>query len=188
MLFALQLDISSAKSNLRKDINRAEQILENSEAKLSLCMKEASSICYQLSPRLLDDFGLVEALEDLVEKIKTTSPLQINMTKKWSRRKKNKSLETALFRVSQEALANILRHSGASHVFIRLFEEENGITFSVADDGKGFDLFTQKRGFGLMNMKERIEIIGGQFEIETAPHKGTKIEVWLPPRIKDHNE
>ncbi|MBN1481366.1 PAS domain S-box protein [candidate division KSB1 bacterium] len=192
MLFALQLDISAVKEGVRNDIDQAERVLEKSQEKLSMCIKEASDICYRLSPKLLEDFGLVEALEDLFQNIESSGMLKINFERKWSKRKKAKSLETALFRVTQEALANVLKHAKASMVRINLKEKEKLISLTIADDGVGFHLQAvlqdQKRGFGLINMKERIEIIGGDFAVSAAPGKGTTITISLPLSVKGRYE
>lgn len=186
ILFALQLDISAAKSLINSDKQQAGEVLENSQSKLTTCMKEANNICHRLSPRLLEDFGLVEALDDLVQNINTSGALSITFDKKWSERPKNKCIETALFRVSQEALANVLKHAQASKVHMRLAEDAEIITLEIADNGKGFELSAvenqQKRGFGLMNMKERIEIMGGHFEILAVPQRGVNIKMSIPAR------
>ncbi len=191
ILFALQLEISSAKTLLKKDVEMAEKVLSRSQEKLSTAMNEASFICYRLSPQLLADFGFVEALQDLVHTIQRSSDIKIDFTQQWLNRKKSTSLETALFRVSQEALANIMKHAKASLVRISLTETDDLITLSIADDGDGFDLQSvkkkSKRGFGLINMKERIEMMDGTFVIKTAPQSGTKIDITIPLRIKDNH-
>lgn len=188
-LFALQLNISAVKSNLHNEVAQAREILENSEALLSALIKETSALCHRLRPRLLDDFGIVEALDDLVENIEMTGALHIDFEKKWLAHKKNKSLETALYRVSQEGLANVLKHSHASHVKMRLHKNDDCISLSIHDDGRGFDLSSvlnsRRKGFGLMNMKERIDLIGGTFNLQTAPNEGTKIDITVPSRTKD---
>lgn len=192
MLFALQLDISSVRACLRNDMDQAERVLENSLTKLSTCMKEASEICYRLSPKLLEDFGLVEALDEIIQNIESSSMLKIVFRRKWFKRRKSKSLETALFRVTQEALANVLKHSKASAVHIRLEERERQIFLSIADNGIGFDLQSvlqePMRGYGLINMKERVEIIGGTFSLITAPQQGTHINISLPLSFKGQHE
>jgi two-component system sensor histidine kinase DegS len=191
ILFALQLEISSAKTLLHKDIDKVEKVLQSSQDKLSTAMNEASSICYRLSPQLLADFGFVEALLDLVHNIQSSGNINVEFEHKWLKRKMSKSLETALFRVSQEALANIMKHAHASNVRIHLVETEDQIRLTITDDGDGFDLQKtkrkRKRGFGLMNMKERIEMMDGTFIIKTEPKSGTKIDITIPIRIKDNH-
>ncbi len=189
ILFALQLEISSAKALLKKDVQMAERVLFSSEEKLSSAMNEASAICYRLSPQLLADFGLVVALEDLLHTIRLMGHIDVKFEKRWLKRKKSKSLETALFRVSQEALGNIMKHSHATQVQIKLKETKEQISLSISDNGDGFDFdgVTQrrKRGFGLINMKERIEMLGGEFSIQSAPQAGTQIDIMIPFRTKE---
>ena len=121
-----------------------------------------------------------------------SSTIAIDFEQTWLTREKSKSLETALFRVSQEALANIMKHSNASHVHIKLEESDEYIGLSISDDGDGFDFEkvsrNRKRGFGLINMKERIEMLGGDFTIKTAPKQGATIEISIPFRVKDSHE
>ncbi len=91
-------------------------------------------------------------------------------------------VEQALFRVAQEALANVARHSGAGNVEVDLIYASDALTLRVADDGRGFDPAEKNRGegFGLQSMHERLESLGGRVEVESAPGKGTRITCVCP--------
>jgi NarL family two-component system sensor histidine kinase LiaS len=95
------------------------------------------------------------------------------------------SIETreALFRIAQEALANIARHSSASFAEVSLETETDMVKMVIKDDGHGFDKSLQHGGLGLHSMRERTEVIGGSFSIESSPEQGTKIVVTLPRLI-----
>jgi signal transduction histidine kinase len=92
------------------------------------------------------------------------------------------SVETreALFRIAQEALANIARHSSASHADVSLEYETGVVKMIIKDNGHGFDKSVQHNGLGLYSMRERAEVLGGNFAVESSPEQGTKIMVTLP--------
>jgi signal transduction histidine kinase len=83
--------------------------------------------------------------------------------------------EETLFRVAQEALANVARHSKAQHVTVELAAKENDIVLTVEDDGVGFDLSQTEKGVGLDSMRERLETIGGQLSLSSEPVGGTRV-------------
>ena len=86
-------------------------------------------------------------------------------------------LEPALFRVTQEALSNVARHSEADQVEVELTRQEDDLVLTISDDGRGFDSAAQEsRGFGLQSMQERVEALGGQLLVQSEPGQGTKIQ------------
>ena len=94
-----------------------------------------------------------------------------------------RDVETVLYRVVQESLTNIARHAQAQHVTIAIRQEGQTLFVEVTDDGQGFDvediLSAEQRGLGLLGMQERIELLGGQFNLESTPGSGTRIEIRL---------
>jgi signal transduction histidine kinase len=93
-------------------------------------------------------------------------------------------VETALFRIAQEALANVARHARARRVEVAMTRDREGVTLRIADDGQGFDPETPRSGthLGLWSMRERVEELGGRFEVESAPGVGTTVRVIIPLR------
>src|SRR3712207_1624514 len=90
-------------------------------------------------------------------------------------------VEQALFRVAQEALANVARHSGAGHAEVDLIYAADTVTLRVADDGRGFDPSRNPGGgFGLQSMRERLVRLGGHVNVESAPGRGTRVECLCP--------
>jgi len=85
-----------------------------------------------------------------------------------------------LYRIAQEALANVARHSSASKVDLSIKNEAQGINLIIQDDGCGFELSSPRSGVGLKSMRERAEVIGGSFHIESTPGQGTQVSVTLP--------
>jgi two-component system sensor histidine kinase UhpB len=95
-------------------------------------------------------------------------------------------IETACFRIAQEAITNVLRHAAARNLWIRLFAQDGGLALSVRDDGKGFELETARRraaagaSLGVLSMEERAALEGGSFELRTAPGQGTLLLATFP--------
>ena len=94
-------------------------------------------------------------------------------------------VETALFRVAQQALANVVDHAQATHVLVAIECSDRGVVLRVGDDGCGFDpdhvqVLAEVAHFGLIAMRERVEALGGRFRVTTAPGKGTVVEAKLP--------
>jgi PAS domain S-box-containing protein len=184
LLFALQVELSAIKLNFCKDAADVDDIFLHAEGLLTKSMHEASNMCHRLHPRLLDDFGLHEALEDLVESVKKVGLFEISFLWQLEKPQLTKNEETAIFRVVQEALANVLKHSQASRVELALQRHENGIKMTIKDNGHGFKTAikenSKSRGLGLLNMKERIELIDGVFRIESSLGCGVYIEILIP--------
>jgi signal transduction histidine kinase len=89
-------------------------------------------------------------------------------------------IESTVFRLVQEALTNVGKHSEAKHVEISIVEQDGSITATVSDDGIGFDPESTSRGFGLVGMRERAGLIGGGIELRSAPGEGTKVIATVP--------
>ena len=90
------------------------------------------------------------------------------------------AIESACYRIAQEALTNVAKHSKASHVSVRLGRGEGSIVLEVEDDGRGYSTTERGDGHGLTSMRERAELLGGSFEIRSAPGKGTRVRAELP--------
>jgi len=184
MLFALQAELTAIKERCYTNNEDKNDIFEYAERLLTKAMREAGSICYRLHSRLLDDFGLKEATEDIIADIRKNNQLQVLFEWKIKNATLSPNVQTALFRIIQEAFANVLKHSRATKVNLVFSESEKNVAVSIKDNGCGFDfervLNSKNRGFGLLNMKERVEIIDGRFQLETSPGQGVEILITLP--------
>jgi signal transduction histidine kinase len=89
-------------------------------------------------------------------------------------------LETAVYRIAQEALTNVAKHAHAQHVALELRREPEGLRLTVEDDGVGFDPGGPLGGFGLVGMRERLELAGGTLEVRPREPGGTRVEAWFP--------
>jgi signal transduction histidine kinase len=132
-----------------------------------------------LRPSMLDDFGLVPALEWQAREVSKRTGLRVHVTAEEASGELPDQLRTCIYRVVQEALHNCARHSQARSVRVIVRQEAHKILLSVEDDGHGFDA-GRVRGLGLVGMEERVTHLGGAFEVRSRPGTGTKVEVELP--------
>jgi signal transduction histidine kinase len=132
-----------------------------------------------LRPSMLDDFGLVPALEWHAREISKRTGLRVHVTAEESAGELPDQLKTCIYRVVQEALHNCMRHAQARNVNVLVEQQAHRIVLSVEDDGHGFDA-GRVRGLGLVGMEERVKHLGGAFEVRSQPGSGTRVSVELP--------
>jgi two-component system sensor histidine kinase UhpB len=138
-----------------------------------------------LRPIYLEDLGFVPALEALLREAREAG-IAAELQVQGEPRRLRSDLELAAFRVAQEALSNAVRHSGAQHITLSLAFAANELQLEVFDDGKGFspaespDLLTQDGHFGLVGMRERILLAGGQLDVTSEPGRGTRVRARVP--------
>jgi signal transduction histidine kinase len=129
---------------------------------------------------VLDIFGLPEALRDVVASLSTEErPVVLEVDPPDLAELPDEAAVT-LFRITQAALANVALHADASRIVVRLEGDEDGVRLEVEDDGVGFDPQAVRGGIGLIGMRERVEWLGGRFDLATAPGAGTRVRVYLP--------
>lgn len=134
----------------------------------------------ELRPSILDDLGLIPALEWHSEEFKKRFNIDVNFESTVSDLSTTPLIATGLFRIYQESLTNVARHSGAKTVFAKLESVNNKISLCIEDDGKGFDTTSKKKTLGLLGMKERAVMIGGTLTITSAEGAGTKVLIEIP--------
>jgi signal transduction histidine kinase len=151
-------------------------------------IKETRTICHQLNPRELEGFELTDAISKLINRVNQFFPgIQVDFEFKLSDEVISEKIKTVVYRVVQEALNNIGKHSGADAVKIRLIAVHNLIWLKVEDNGCGFDIHgletgSYDQGFGLRGMKDRIGLCEGTFQVQSSPGKGTRLSATIPNR------
>jgi signal transduction histidine kinase len=151
-----------------------------------LCSQMSESLyrmVHDLRPAQLDDLGLVAALEFLVTENQERTGMIVNLVVRGTRRRLDSLVETVVFRVTQEALLNVIRHAGVKSASVDLFYSKQELRLEVSDQGCGFNpaqAFQPPKGFGLVAMRERVEAVGGDFEVMAAPGSGTRIIARIP--------
>ncbi len=146
-------------------------------------LDELRRLSHDLRPSLLDDLGLLDALQWLGDYLAERCGWTVNLIVDEDFPRLPTEIETALFRISQEALNNIRAHANASTVTLRLHRQDDIIQLEISDDGRGFDpaaLDGAHRGLGLLSMRERATALGGEAFIESEVGKGTTIKIIVP--------
>jgi signal transduction histidine kinase len=141
------------------------------------------NIVHDLRPAQLDDLGLVPAIKSLLESECCPKGMQVTIDVTGTQKRLDSLIETVLFRVTQEALTNVSRHAKTNQAVVRLDYAPQAVTLGVLDSGKGFDPnepLRPPRGWGLEGMRERVESVGGQLVLYSAPGRGTTVEAVIP--------
>jgi signal transduction histidine kinase len=136
-----------------------------------------------LRPQVLDDLGLMPALDWLFKRYLKQTGIRVHFKHSFVRRRLPSQLETAAFRIVQEALTNIARHAGVQEASVRLWLDEDILGVQIEDAGVGFDgeqTLARHASSGVAGMKERAQMLGGEFTLEAKPGKGTRLTVELP--------
>lgn len=171
---------------LRHHLSRRSESSETVERLLDLTRQVTQSlyrIMTGLRPAQLDELGLVQAITSLVNRDYTSQGFDIRVEVKETPRRFDPVVETALFRVAQEALTNVARHSGVRAGSVQLCLDANEVILRVSDAGRGYDpseSFRAPRGWGLEGMRDRVDSVGGTLHIESRPGCGTTIEARIP--------
>jgi two-component system, NarL family, sensor histidine kinase LiaS len=180
-IFAASMQIAAARALVRRDPAAAEARLGEVERTIAEAQRELTDLIRELRPAALANKGLVPALRDYSGDWSRRSGITAEVYAQ-GERPVPLDVEQALFRVAQEALANIARHSGATHAEVRVSWEPEALRLAVSDDGRGFDAAAAEgKGVGLQSMRERIEAIGGTLAIRAAASgRGTCVEACVP--------
>jgi signal transduction histidine kinase len=143
-------------------------------------LQDVRRLAVELRPKALDDFGLVAALERLVETFADRSGIKVHLEAQLGDARLAGETETTLYRIVQESLTNIVKHADANTVSIILVRRRNLVSVLIEDDGRGFTPDERDGGLGLVGMRERVALIGGRLTIESSEGAGTTLAVEVP--------
>lgn len=180
--FILQTEIAMRLMDV--DAGQAREELNSLKASAMGTFQKVRNFIFELRPMMLDDLGLAPTIRRYADAFKEQAGLDVNVTVTGQERRLEPYLEVMLFRAIQELLGNAARHSQATSVKVSLDLGEDRIRVSVDDNGKGFDADSIHQGnnLGLKLIRERTEMLGGSFEIDSALGKGTRILFAVPAR------
>jgi len=161
--------------------------LEGIQRQVDQIINEIRRITTDLMPPVLDEFGLVIALFNLCEDTSRSSGIQVKFEHRAKTENWNKKIQTYLYRIIQEALHNIVKHSRAKQAYIKLQGDADAIYLNIQDNGVGFrpvhTTVNNHSGHGLHNIKERVKLLGGAFDLKSAPGKGTLLQIKIPRNL-----
>jgi signal transduction histidine kinase len=174
-LVALAVKLRLARTLAAKDAERAQLLLEELQGETQEALENLRDLARGIYPPLLADQGLASALQAQARKVPFPIEVQPNGVSRYSA-----DAEATAYFCVLEALQNVAKYAEATRAIVRLGEEDGDLTFSVTDDGAGFDVASVPRGAGLQNMADRVEALGGSIEISSAPGRGTTITGRVP--------
>ncbi|QIN79789.1 HAMP domain-containing protein [Rubrobacter marinus] len=178
-IFATSLQVAAARALIRDNRDAAEAHLAQAEELVRGTQKELNVLIHEMRPAALEGKGLASALRDYAAAWSRGSEIPAEVRVR-GERETPLEVEQAVFRVAQEALANVAKHSKATGVQVDLSYGPDALTLEVADDGRGFDPGKPSGGFGLESMGERMRGLGGYVDIESAPGAGTRVICFCP--------
>ena len=180
-LTAIKLDVSWLDRRIAGDLLVKERI-NGVLTMLTEMIQSIRRISTQLRPSILDDLGLIEALKWQVRDFQRRTGIPFEFECSEDTLTLDPSVTTGLFRIFQESLTNVARHSEATAVLARLFVEEGLLILTIIDNGKGFDTAAakKKKTLGLLGMKERMLMMKGTYDIDSQPGKGTHLRFSVP--------
>lgn len=186
LLLSVKFNFENMEILLPDDFIEARNILEVSKASINRALDELDKLILNLRPPALDDLGLPQALDWYIHNFSkgTHLPVTLEMNN-LTQRRPAPVIETQLFRITQEALSNVIKHAQATSAKVKLNFSKSQLVLEVEDNGVGFDhaavlhMSSDKRSLGLLGMKERAELCGGSLQIDSAPERGTCIRVYV---------
>lgn len=179
-LFAISMTATAARRTMELDIEKAKRQIALIEEMSSVAQSEMRALLLHLRPVHLKGKSLAQGITELVQQLQAKVPMDIRLDMD-QQMQLSKGIEDQIFRIVQEALSNILRHSKASRTEIKLYLDQDTVKLLIRDNGIGFDLKEKKQAsYGIVSMQERVNEIGGSMQIITAPGKGTKLDIRVP--------
>lgn len=174
-VFAAAMTLGTAESLWERDAEAARDKVAQALALCRQTQQELSGLLYELRPIALEDKGLASALREYAGRWSLQSGIETQVAIQ-DEQLLAPEVELALFRVAQEALANVAKHSQARQVEVVLSHSESAVSLEVLDNGRGFiSLASVQRGMGLRSMRERMEALGGELDVTSAPGRGTRV-------------
>jgi two-component system, NarL family, sensor histidine kinase UhpB len=173
-LTGVLLHLEAAREKAPPDVARE---LAETKGMANQAMQELLTLARALRPTALDDLGLKAALAGHVEEVRRQTDIAASFEAGGDFSDVELETQLVAYRVAQEALSNVVSHSGAEHVRVRLSHTGEGLELTVSDDGHGFTLDEEASGLGIPGMRERALLVGGELEIESKPPVGTRIRL-----------
>jgi signal transduction histidine kinase len=174
-LVALSVKMTIVRAMFRKDVERADEMLQELQAETQDAMENLRDLARGIYPPLLADHGLVAALEAQGRKAAVPIRIESDGITRYAQ-----DAEAAVYFCALEALQNVAKYAGATGAEIRLREDDGALVFEVADDGAGFDPEAQGYGTGLQGMADRLAALGGTFAVTSSPGQGTVVRGAVP--------
>ncbi|RLD65242.1 MAG: hypothetical protein DRI84_07210 [Bacteroidetes bacterium] len=176
-------------SSLEQNIDQSEESIKSFEYALSLLdssVEEVRSVSRNLTKGVLTQFGLFAAVESMRDAINSARKVKMNIIRSGTEARLKADVEINLFRIIQELVTNVIRHAKTDEIFVQFVGSNDRLNIIIEDHGIGFDTKnTKSKGIGLSNLKDRVELIGGEFSIDSEIGEGTTIIIDIPYETAD---
>jgi two-component system sensor histidine kinase NreB len=162
---------------------QVKALLTDVQQMTARAMEEVKSLAVELRPSALDDLGLLPAIRSYMKRYEQTFGIDVTLEVTGSQRRYPPAIETALYRILQEAMTNAAKYADTEKILVRFNDAETGIDLTITDYGVGFDpehIGIKGTGLGLFGMKERALLLGGTVEIRSSAGQGTSVSVHIP--------
>ncbi|MEM7289728.1 MAG: cache domain-containing protein [Pseudomonadota bacterium] len=182
LLVSARYSLDLANENAKRSPKVREPIQKSMKA-ISMAISEIRRISMALRPSILDDMGLASAIKSLGDDFEAQTGIHMTTEVENVGNQLDDRQKTTLYRVAQEALANVAKHANANKATIRLKRSKRGVKLEIVDNGGGFSQdikTTQRRGMGIRNIQERVESHGGSFSARGNENDGTKLDIFIP--------
>jgi two-component system, chemotaxis family, CheB/CheR fusion protein len=179
-LAILEIDAQQIGRQLPQDAGQAMQGLERVRSGIAALSEDVRRISHTLHPSVIDDLGLTPGIRSLVEDFQERENMIVSFSSQDIPDNLPTAIVTALYRITQEALRNVAKHAGRTHVKVILRGVPTGLRLQVVDSGMGFDIHQRRSGLGLISMEERARMIEARLTVESELGEGTRINVDVP--------
>jgi signal transduction histidine kinase len=181
MMSAAKMNLSAFENELQFTSEQQKQSFDKTLSLIDESCKEVRSVSHQMMPNALLKSGLASAIKEFLDKI-DSRVIKINLHTEGLNERLDSNTETVLYRVIQECVNNVIKHSGATLLDISLINDKDGISATVEDNGRGFDINDKQKfdGIGLKNIVTRIQYLKGTIDFDAAPGKGTLVAIHVP--------
>jgi two-component system NarL family sensor kinase len=181
LMSAAKMNLSAIKNELNFETNIQQQSFEKTIQLVDESCKEVRAVSHNMMPNALLKSGLISGIRDFVNKL-DSRVIKINLFTDGLNEKLDENIEMVLYRVIQECVNNVIKHAEATHLDISMIKDEDGISVSIEDNGKGFNIKDKNNfeGIGLKNIITRIQYLKGTVEWDSSIGKGTVVTIQLP--------
>lgn len=182
LLTASSLNLDAIREQIKTLDAKSQKKYQNALEFLTQAIRESRGISHNLMPKAIEDFGLVAAVESMLEGLIAATPARFVFYQNLEEKRLPYTLELALYRITQEAVTNILKYASAKEVIIQLMMYPDMVILTIDDDGRGFDPkeLDPKNSFGITGMKNRVSSFGGVFSLDSGAGRGTLITIEIP--------
>jgi len=188
-LAAAKNELELLKSYIAEGGKEGERLFREIKNNLIKITESTRRISYSLHPAMLEDLGLIPAINWYADKFVKNKKLRVEVESVGFDKEPPQKISLTLYRIAQEALSNVVRHADAKRVSLKVAKGYPNIIMIIDDDGKGFsdvDGRMRGKGLGIVGMRERVEGLGGNFHIRSKPGEGTRVRVTIPLEVENN--